>query len=327
MQSSQTKPKVFITRSVPDRGPSLLQTECEITQWDKDEPVPRAELLSGVKGVDALFCLLTDKIDEEVLDAAGPSLRVVGTMSVGYDHVDLKACARRGIRVGFTPDVLTNAVAELTMALLLATSRRLKEGMRAVQDGTWGPWKPLWLCGPGLEGSTVGIVGLGRIGMAVARCLKPFAVKRILYTASTEKAPAKEIGAELLPLDDVLASSDFVLVCVSLTPKTTGMFNAELFGKMKKTAVFVNVSRGAVVNQDDLYRALTSGQIAAAGLDVTSPEPLPTDNPLLGLDNCVVLPHLGSATHTARSAMADLTARNILAGLRNESMPSEIHTS
>lgn len=199
--------------------------------------------------------------------------------------------------------------------------------MRAVENGTWGTWQPLWLCGPGLEGSTVGIVGFGRIGSVVARCLKPFAVKRILYTGSAERPEAKEIGAELLPLDDVLASSDFVLACIALTPETKEMFNMDLFKKMKKTAVFINTSRGGVVKQDDLYQALVSGEIGAAGLDVTTPEPLPTTSPLLALDNCVVLPHIGSATHTSRGAMSELTARNILAALNNRPMPSEISYS
>ncbi|KAK7495275.1 hypothetical protein BaRGS_00013457 [Batillaria attramentaria] len=196
--------------------------------------------------------------------------------------------------------------------------------MRAVIDGSWGTWKPMWLCGPGLEGSTVGIVGLGRIGQAVARCIKPFSVSRIVYSDFAEQPAAKELGAQFLPLDEVLASSDFLLACVALTPETKEMFNMSLFKKMKKTAVFINTSRGGVVQQDDLYNALVSGEIAAAGLDVTTPEPLPTDSPLLKLDNCVVLPHIASATHTARGAMSELTARNILAALRGENMPSEI---
>ncbi|KAK7097405.1 hypothetical protein V1264_004391 [Littorina saxatilis] len=199
--------------------------------------------------------------------------------------------------------------------------------MRAVEDGSWGTWKPMWLCGPGLEGSTVGIVGLGRIGLAVARCLKPFAVSRIVYSGSAERPGAKEINAEFVPLDDLLISSDFVIVCAALTPKTKGMFNKDSFKKMKKTAVFINTSRGAVVQQDDLYKALVDGEIGAAGLDVTTPEPLPTDSPLLKLDNCVVLPHIGSATHTSRSAMSELTARNILAALNNQPMPSELKIS
>lgn len=199
--------------------------------------------------------------------------------------------------------------------------------MRAVENGSWGTWEPMWLCGPGLEGSTVGIVGFGRIGLAVSRCLKPFAVKRIIYADVAERPEAKEIGAEFLPLDDVLASSDFVLACVALTPETKEMFNMDLFKKMKKTAVFVNTSRGGVVKQDDLYQALVSGEIGAAGLDVTMPEPLPTTSPLLTLDNCVVLPHIASATHTSRGAMSELTARNILTALNNQPMPSEIKHS
>jgi glyoxylate/hydroxypyruvate reductase len=173
----------------------------------------------------------------------------------------------------------------------------------------------------------VGIVGMGRIGQAVARCLRPFAIKRILYTNLRESRLAQEVEAEFQSLDDLLAQSDFVITCVALTPDTKEMFNRDLFQKKKKTAVFINTSRGGVVNQEDLYRALVDGEIAAAGLDVTTPEPLPTDSPLLKLDNCVVLPHIGSATHMSRSAMSELTAKNILAGLKGQPMPNEICTS
>lgn len=193
-----------------------------------------------------------------------------------------------------------------------------------MMDGSWGTWKPMWLCGPGLEGSTVGIVGMGRIGLAVARCVKPFGVARIVYFNTKENSEANDFGAEFLPLDDVLSSSDFVLACCALTPQTKHMFNWDLFKKMKKTAIFINTSRGGVVQQDDLYEALISGEISAAGLDVTTPEPLPIDSPLLTLDNCVVLPHIASATYSARSAMSKLAAENILAALKGESMPSEI---
>ena len=182
----------------------------------------------------------------------------------------------------------------------------------------------MWLCGPGLEGATVGIVGLGRIGQTVARCIKPFAVSRIVYSGNSEKAEAKELGAEFVPLDDLLATSDFVVVCTALTPATKGMFNMDKFKKMKKTAVFINTSRGGVVQQDDLYQALVTGEIGAAGLDVTTPEPLPTDSPLLTLDNCVVLPHIASATHTCRAAICEMTARNILAVLNDQPMPNEV---
>ncbi|NXQ75301.1 GRHPR reductase, partial [Quiscalus mexicanus] len=231
----------------------------------------------------------------------------------------------RGIRVGYTPDVLTDATAELSVALLLSACRRLPEAAQQVRSGGWTTWKPLWMCGHGLSDSTVGIIGLGRIGQAVARRLKPFGVRKFLYTGSGPKPEsAAEFGAEFVPLARLAEESDFVVVTCALTPATQGMCNKDFFGRMKKTSVFVNTSRGAVVNQEDLYEALAQGQIAAAGLDVTTPEPLPTDHPLLSLQNCVVLPHIGSATYATRSTMAVLAARNLLAGLRGEPMPHEL---
>lgn len=293
--------------------------------WDSDEPVPREELLKGVQGAHGLLCLLSDKIDAEVLDAAGPNLKVISTLSVGFDHMALDEIKKRGIRVGYTPDVLTDATAELTVALLLATARRLPEGVEEVKNGGWSSWKPLWLCGYGLSGSTVGVIGLGRIGMAIAQRLKPFGVKKLLYSGRTAKAHAAEVNGEFVPLDTLVSESDFIVVSCSLTPETQGLCDKAFFSKMKKTAVFVNSSRGAVVNQEDLYEALTTGQIAAAGLDVTTPEPLPTNHPLLTLKNCVVLPHIGSATYSTRGIMAALSARNLLGGLQGTDMPSELN--
>lgn len=292
--------------------------------WDSDEPVPREDLLKGVQGAHGLLCMLSDKIDAEVLDAAGPNLKVISTLSVGFDHLAINEIKKRGIRVGYTPDVLTDATAELTVALLLATARRLPEGVEEVKNGGWSSWKPLWLCGYGLSGSTVGVIGLGRIGMAIARRLMPFGVKRLLYSGRTAKACAAEVNGEFVPLDTLVSESDFVVVSCSLTPETQGLCDKAFFSKMKNTAVFVNSSRGAVVNQEDLYKALSSGQIAAAGLDVTTPEPLPTDHPLLTLKNCVVLPHIGSATYSTRGIMGALSAQNLLAGLQGTDMPSEL---
>ncbi|RMC08089.1 hypothetical protein DUI87_15120 [Hirundo rustica rustica] len=263
---------------------------CRVQQWDSEEPVPRAELLAGVAGTRGLLCLLSDRIDREVLDAAGPDLKVISTLSVGFDHLALDEIKKRGIRVGYTPDVLTDATAELTVALLLSACRRLPEAAEQVKSGGWTTWKPLWMCGYGLSDSTVGIIGLGRI----------------------------------VPLTRLAEESDFVVVTCALTPATQGMCNKDFFGRMKKTSVFVNTSRGAVVNQEDLYDALAHGRIAAAGLDVTTPEPLPTDHPLLSLKNCVILPHIGSATYATRSTMAVLAANNLLAGLRGEPMPHEL---
>ncbi|KAL5005920.1 hypothetical protein ScPMuIL_017078 [Solemya velum] len=299
----------------------LTAAGCEITQWDSDDRVPKQELIKNIAGKDGLFCLLTDRIDRKVLDAAGPQLKVIGTMSGGYDHIDTGECKKRGIPIGYTPDVLTNATAELTVALLLATSRRLKEGMNAVVDGKWGTWSPLWLCGQGLDGATVGVVGLGRIGLAVAKRLQPFGVKQFLYTGNSPKEGAKEIGANFVDFDTLVKESDFVLGCCALTDKNKGLFNADVFKKMKKTAIFINTSRGGLVVQEDLYDALKSGEILAAGLDVTTPEPLPTDSPLLGLENCVVIPHIGSANMKTRCAMSELTARNILAVFNGVPMP------
>ncbi|CDQ94781.1 unnamed protein product [Oncorhynchus mykiss] len=255
---------------------------------------------------------------------SGPNLKVISTLSVGFDHMAMDEIKKRGVRVGYTPDVLTDATAELTVALLLATARRLPEGVVEVKNGGWSTWKPLWLCGYGLSGSTVGVIGLGRIGMAIARRLKPFGVKRLLYSGRTAKSYAAEVEGEYVPLDMLVSESDFVVVSCALTPETQGLCNKDFFSKMKNTAVFINTSRGAVVNQEDLYQALSSGQIACAGLDVTTPEPLPTDHPLLTLKNCVVLPHIGSATYSTRGIMAELSANNLLAGLQGTDMPSEL---
>ncbi|XP_038555450.1 glyoxylate reductase/hydroxypyruvate reductase isoform X1 [Micropterus salmoides] len=325
--------KVFVTRRIPQEGMKILSAAgvCEVSLWDSDEPVPREELLKGVQGAHGLLCLLSDRVDAEVLDAAaavslipGPNLKVISTLSVGFDHMALDEIKKRGIRVGYTPDVLTDATAELTIALLLATARRLPEGVEEVKNGGWSSWKPLWLCGYGLSGSTVGVIGLGRIGMAIARRLMPFGVKRLLYSGRTAKAHAAEVNGEFVPLDTLVSESDFIIVSCSLTPETQGLCDKAFFRKMKNTAVFVNSSRGAVVNQEDLYEALSSGQIAAAGLDVTTPEPLPTNHPLLTLKNCVVLPHIGSATYSTRGIMAALSAQNLLGGLRGTDMPSEL---
>ncbi|XP_034453701.1 glyoxylate reductase/hydroxypyruvate reductase [Hippoglossus hippoglossus] len=318
--------KVFVTRRIPQEGMKLLSAagECEVSQWDSSEPVPRAELLKGVERADGLLCMLTDKIDAEVLDAAGPNLKVISTMSVGFDHLAVDEIKKRGIRVGYTPDVLTDATAELTVALLLSTARRLPEGVEEVKNGGWSSWDPIWLCGYGLSGSTVGIIGLGRIGMAVAKRLMPFGVKRLLYSGRTAKPQAAEVNGEFVPLDTLVPESDFIVLTCSLTPETQGLCDKAFFSKMKNTAVLINSSRGTVVNQDDLYEALSSGQIAAAGMDVTTPEPLPTNHPLLTLKNCVVLPHIGSATYATRGVMSALTAQNLLAGLRGTEMPKEL---
>ncbi|GBP78621.1 hypothetical protein EVAR_80631_1 [Eumeta japonica] len=293
--------------------------------WSKASPVPRNEFLKGVTGVNGIFCALTDKIDKELLDAAGESLKVVATISVGYDHIDVAECKKRNIRIGYTPDVLTNATAELTMALLLSTSRRLPEAQHEAKTGGWVAWAPTWMTGPGLAGATVGIVGFGRIGQAVARRVKSFNTAHILYYNRSERPEAIETGAIKTSFEELLSRSDFVICCAALVPDTKEIFNKAAFEKMKKTAVFVNTSRGGTVDQNALIEALQTNTIRAAGLDVTTPEPLPLDSPLFKLKNCVVLPHIGSASIEARNTMSELTANNILAALKGTiNMPAEL---
>ncbi|XP_038060320.1 glyoxylate reductase/hydroxypyruvate reductase-like isoform X2 [Patiria miniata] len=322
--SDQPRWKIYVTRRLLPEALDLLKEKCDIEIWDHDNVVPRDELLKRIAGKEGMLCQLTEKINKELLDAAGPSLRVVSSMSVGYDHVELQQLKERNVLLGNTPGVLTDATAELTVALLLTTSRRLVEGTHHVKNGTWGSWKATWMCGPGLSGSTVGLVGFGRIGQAIGQRLKPFGVKRFLYCGHTPKPEAPMLPAEFVSQDELLQQSDFVVVCCALTPETRGMFNSAVFKKMKKSAVFINTSRGAVVNQEDLVEALESGTIALAGLDVTTPEPLPVDHPLLKLTNCVVLPHIGSATLETRTAMAMLSAENLLTALEGKPMPAQV---
>ncbi|KAK5621556.1 hypothetical protein CRENBAI_001610 [Crenichthys baileyi] len=328
LREMSTLPRVYVTRQIPPEGLRILRDsrQVQFELWDSDDvPVPRKELLQNVKGVDGLLCVLTEKIDAELLDAAGPNLKVLSTMSVGFDHLSLEELKKRGIRVGYTPEVLTDAVAELTVALLLATSRRLIEATHEAKTGGWGTWRTLWLCGYELANSTVGILGLGRIGVAIAERLAPFKVKKFIYTDVAPRPElAKAINAEYVSLDELAKQSDFLSVCCALTPETNEICNKDLFAKMKNTSIFINTSRGGVVNQEDLYEALSTGQIAGAGLDVTVPEPLPTSHPLFTLKNCVILPHIASASYSTRNAMSALAVNNLLLGLRGQPMIKEL---
>ncbi|KAM7419179.1 hypothetical protein PAMA_016344 [Pampus argenteus] len=242
-----TLPRVYVTRQIPPEGLKILREsgQVQFDMWDSDDiPVARKELLQKVKGVDGLICVLTEKIDAELLDAAGPNLKILSTMSVGFDHLTLEELKKRGIRVGYTPDVLTDAVAELTVALLLTTSRRLIEATHEAKTGGWGTWRTLWLCGHELANSTVGILGLGRIGVAIAERLAPFKVKKFIYT-DVEPRPdlASAINAEYVSMDEMAKQSDFLAVCCALTPETKEICNKDLFSKMKKNSIFINTSR------------------------------------------------------------------------------------
>jgi len=314
--------RIFVTRQIPAAGLELLSAlpEAKIDIWPGRLPPPPDVLRQKVRGLHGLLCLLTDAIDEALLEAAGPSLRVVSQMAVGVDNIDLTACARRGIAVGHTPGVLTESTADLTLALLLAAARQLFPAAEAVKQGEWRTWEPMGFTGPDVFGSTVGIVGMGRIGLAVARRLQGFSV-RLLYHNRRPSPAAEEVGATWVDLDTLLAESDFVSLHCPSTPKTHHLLNAVTLSKMKPAAILINTARGDVVDQPALVDALRRGVIAGAGLDVTTPEPLPADDPLLGLPNVVVLPHIGSASLSAREKMANIAARNLIAGLRGEPLP------
>ena len=298
--------RVFVTRRLPGTALTRLAAEHEVDVWPERMPPAPDVLRERAARVDGLLALLTDRIDGALIESC-PDLRVISNYAVGSDNVDLDAAAARGIPVGITPDVLTEATADLAFAGLLAAARRLPEALAAVREGRWQTWEPDWLLGHDVHGATLGIVGYGRIGQAVARRAEGFSM-RILATPR-------------VPLDELLAQSDAVTLHVPLTSETRHLIDADALARMKATAILVNTARGGVVDQEALARALHRGEIAGAALDVTDPEPLPPDHPLLDAPNLLVLPHIGSATHTARERMADLAVDNLLTGLAGNPMP------
>ncbi|KZC10382.1 PREDICTED: glyoxylate reductase/hydroxypyruvate reductase-like [Dufourea novaeangliae] len=318
------KPRVLVTSSdVPSAGIDLLRTKCDVTIIHDNTNTSREDVLQALPGHDAVFIAKHYTVNTEFLDLAGPTLKVVSTMSAGYDHLDVPEIKRRGIKVGNTPVVLSGAVAEIAVLLTLNAARRIHEGRLKLEQGQT-EHNLQWLLGQDLQGSTVGIVGLGNIGQAVVKRLKGFDVARFIYTGHSRKKAGDELGAHFVSLDDLLEQSDFVIVTVPLTNETMGLFNDYTFGKMKNTAVFVNVGRGQVVNTDALVKALRNKTIFAAGLDVTDPEPLPPNHELLNLPNAVIVPHLGSATVKTRRDMSIAAAQNILNGLEGKPLVYEL---
>jgi lactate dehydrogenase-like 2-hydroxyacid dehydrogenase len=313
--------KIFVTRQIAPEALDLIAAQADLRLWEEDRPIPRDVLLREVADVDGLLTMLTDRIDGELLDAA-PNLKVVSNMAVGYDNIDVPACRARGVAVGNTPDVLTEATADLAWALLLSAARRLPEGERYVARGQWKTWSPSLLLGTDVYGKTLGIIGLGRIGAAVARRAAGFAM-RVLYHGGKESF-ARETGALERPLDDLLRASDFVSLHLPLKPETHHLIGARELALMKPTAVLVNTARGGIVDPAALYEALAERRIMGAALDVTEPEPIPMESPLLTLDNCLIIPHIGSATVETRAQMALLAARNLLAGVRGEPLPHAV---
>jgi len=304
--------KVLVTNSdVPQSAIDLLSSRFETKV---NEENTKEGLLQTVRGVNAILWAVTTKLDKDIIEAAGPQLEMVGTMSAGLNHIDVEELKKRGIKLTNTPVVLNSAVANIAVFLALAASRRVQEGRLHIENGTW-TYGNQWMLGQDISGATVGIVGLGGIGQTIVKRLQPFEVKKFLYTGHKEKEEGKKLGAEFVSFDELLQRSDFIIVACPLTPETKEMFNESAFTKMKKTAVFVNVARGGIVDQPALVKALKDRTIFAAGLDVMTPEPLPTDHELLKLPNCVVIPHLGSATVQTRKDMAELAAKNIIMAL------------
>jgi lactate dehydrogenase-like 2-hydroxyacid dehydrogenase len=315
------KPKVFVTRLILDKGLDKIKNFCEADIWPEELPPSHKVLLERVRGVDGLLCLLTDPVDAAVMDAAGPGLKVISNHAVGVDNVDLAAATARRIPVGNTPGILTDATADMTFALLLSAARRVVEGERFVRIGRWKTWGPSLLMGVELRGATLGIVGFGRIGQAVARRAAGFDM-RVLFVEPRPVSPDPDLSATQVDLETLLKESDFVSLHCPLTDETRGLMNAAAFARMKPTAVLVNTSRGPVVDQGALYEALHSGRLFAAALDVTDPEPLPPDSSLLTLDNLIVVPHIASSNRATREKMSLMAAENLIAGLKGQRLPN-----
>jgi lactate dehydrogenase-like 2-hydroxyacid dehydrogenase len=314
------KPKVFVTRVIRDKGLDLIKEFCEAEIWPGELPPDRATLLEKVRGVEGIVCLLTDRIDGAVLDAAGPGLKVVSNHAVGFDNIVVPEATARRIPVGNTPGILTDATADFAFALLMAAARRVTEAERYLRAGKWVTWGPSTLLGLDMVGKTLGLVGFGRIGRAVAKRASGFDMRVIYY--DPQAAPAPELTAAAVgTLDELLRESDFVSLHTPLLPETRHLVNTGFISKMKSTAILINTSRGGVVDQQALYEALKTKRIFAAALDVTDPEPLPLDSPLLTLENCLIAPHIASASTYSRDMMAVLAAQNLIAGLEGQRLP------
>jgi len=318
------EPKVFVTRLLPEEAMNQIYSFCEAAVWDGELPPPREVLLENLRDIEGLLCLLTDTIDAAVFDSA-PRLRVVSNCAVGYDNVDVLEATRRGIIVGNTPGVLTETTADFTFALMMAAARRITEGEKAVRAGKWKTWGPMLFLGQDVHNSTLGIVGLGRIGEAVARRAKGFGMKLLYYSRTKHGELEKELGLQFVEFKELLTSSDFITLHTNLTSETKHMIGREEFSKMKNTCVLVNTSRGPIVDHIALYEALRDRGIAFAALDVTEPEPLPADHPLLTLDNLIVTPHIASASVATRTKMALMAAENLIAGLKGEILPYPVN--
>ncbi len=317
-----TGPKVLVTRPIAQQALDLVAAETEMKLWPDELPPPRDWLLREAKDIDGLLSLLTERVDAELMDAA-PRLKVVSNMAVGYDNVDVAEATRRGILVGYTPGVLTETTADLAFALLMAAARRVVEGDSYTRQGKWRTWGPMILLGRDVHHATLGIVGLGRIGIEVARRALGFSMKVLYYDVRRNPEAEHQLGIEYVPgLADLLSRSDFVTIHVALTPETRHLMGPAQFAAMKPNAILVNTARGPVVDQRALYQALKERRILGAAIDVTEVEPISMDDPLLTLDNIIITPHIASASVVTRTKMATMSAANLLAGLKGELPPN-----
>ena len=303
---------IYVTRPIPDQALDILRQCGDLRCWEHDEVIPRDTLFGEVQTADALLCMVTDPINDALLDHA-PQLKIVANMAVGYDNIDVPALTKRGVLVTNTPGVLTETTADLSFGLILGIARRIAEADAFVRAGRWKAWGPLFFVGHDVHHATLGIIGLGRIGTEVAKRAKGFDM-RVLYTNRHRNTQAEDtLGCLPVDLPTLLRESDFVSIHAPLTPETHHLISTPQLALMKKTAFLINVARGPLVDQRALYEALHDGVIAGAALDVTDPEPIPLDDPLLSLTNCLIIPHIGSASLATRTRMATLAAENIVA--------------
>ena len=315
------KSKVFVTRIIPDEGLAMLREAVDAKVWQEELPPSREVLLQEVRQAEGLLSLLTDKIDGELMDA-NPGLRVISNYAVGFDNIDVPAATARRIPVGNTPGVLTETTADLAFTLLMSAARRIVEGVDYVRAGHWKTWGPKLLTGPDIHHATLGIIGFGRIGQTMARRARGFEMRILYHDVYRREDLEGSMGVTYADLDTIYRQADFLSVHTDLNQATRHMINADAFARMKPSAILINTARGPIVDPNALYEALASGKIRAAALDVTEPEPIPTDSPLLKLANCIMVPHIASASIATRAKMAEMAAANVIAGLRGEKLPT-----
>jgi glyoxylate reductase len=320
-----TKPRIFVTRMIPPQGLEMVQDLAiayDIEVWRDPLPPAYDVLLQKVKGVTGLYCLLTDKIDANLMDAIGPQVKVISQMAVGFDNIDIPAATLRGIPVGNTPGVLTDTTADFAWTLLMSAARRVVEGDKFTRAGKWKTWGPIDFLGPDITGATLGIVGLGRIGQGMAKRAQGFDMRILYFDTQRYLEAEQKYGAHYVDLNTLLHEADFVTLHTVLSQETYHLMDDERLQMMKPSGILINTARGPVVDPAALYRALSTGTIAYAALDVTEPEPIEPDDPLLTLDNIIVAPHIASASFQTRNKMATMAAANLIAGLKGEHLPN-----